>query len=163
MAKHGFVTADGTYYESEIKLHPSHTQVALRQDVAGQQTPLDLHQLPQPVVREIPQPMIPPPPSREEVIRVDEDTQFQFKLKDIIVVVSFIVTIAISWNNVDTKMTRQADQITQMKEDISSLRKENEEFIKKRDELWRRQEDTNRSIVSQINDVERTMLNNLKR
>ena len=164
MAMYGFITADGTYYEADRKILPTHTQVVLRSPEPSPQLPLDLppHQpMPMPVVREIPQ--TPPAGPREDpTYRMDENTQFKFKLKDIIVVVAFIVSIAISWNNSDTKMTRNADQISSLKTEIATLRGDYNESMKAREEQWRRQEDTNRGLVSQITDVERAMYSNMR-
>jgi hypothetical protein len=163
MSKQGFITEEGVYYESMTQINASDAPVPLRpseDDVftngtwisnrrASRQQQFDFQT--QPTVREIPQPASQDSSSRDiNTYRIGEDTQFKFKLKDIVIVVAFIVSIAISWNNSDTRMTRTEEKLSQLKSDLVQLKSDLSESMKKNDELWRRQEDMNRTLSQQI-------------
>jgi hypothetical protein len=163
MSKQGFITEEGVYYESMTQINASDAPVPLRPSEdsvytngtwisnrrTSRQQQFDFQT--QPTVREIPQPASQDSSSRDtNTYKISEDTQFKFKLKDIVIVVAFIVSIAISWNNSDTRMTRTEEKVTQLRTDLGQLKNDLSDSMKKNDDLWRRQEDTNRQISQQI-------------
>lgn len=166
MGKLGFLTETGLYYEAASKIGASDKQVALRQaehepSDPSEQASFDFqqstqHSTPRPSphrVRDIIQHVS----DRAEATsyKLDEDTQFKFKLKDVIVVVAFIVSIAISWNNADTRMTRHEEKITNLQGAFS-------EFSKRTDDELRRREERYSQVIDKINAVERSTYANTR-
>jgi len=160
MGKKGFTTVDGLYYEASERINPDDSAVALRTTADGakpnmgtpsvddRQQQLDFQPCTQ---AQLTAQSFEQKKFGENVLKLDENTQFKFKVKDIIIIVAFIVSIAISWNNSDTRATRTEEQVKQLRIDLDTQ-------TKKREDAAQRQEDLDRATTAQINDVMRSIL-----
>jgi hypothetical protein len=100
--------------------------------------------------------MPPPPPSAPGVnspYTINQDSQFSFKLKDVIIIAGAIASAAVSWNNADGRISRLEEKVSQ------EMVKKVESIERKQDELVKKQEDSIKTLTSQISDLERAILN----
>lgn len=176
-----YMTPDGRVYEAPYPLSPDHQLVELQQEFGQQPAPIRVPHQPEvqedeEVQRSMnvnPQagqrmhqqppyggyPPIPPmqPAPHQPVPGVDapytinQDSQFNFKLKDVLIIAGAIASAAVSWNNADGRISRLEEKVSQdMVERIKTVEK-------KQDDLVRKQEESMKALTSQISDLERAI------
>jgi hypothetical protein len=102
--------------------------------------------------------MAPPPPPQQipgvnAPYTINQDSQFQFKLKDVLIIAGAIASAAVSWNNADGRISRLEEKVSQ------EMVKKIESIERKQDEAIRRQEDSQKALQAQISDLERAITN----
>ena len=164
------MTQDGRYYEAPFPLQPSHTEVERRPtegehffhngrwhpDRRHERTPEEVyerfgnHQQPHQPHHHRPVPGVNAP------YTIDQDSQFSFKLKDVVIIAGAIASAAVSWNNADGRISRLEEKVSQeMVKNIESIER-------KQDELVKKHEDSIKALTSQISDLERAILNSAR-
>ena len=105
-------------------------------------------------------PPAPPPPAPPQQIpgvnapyAINQDSQFQFKLKDVLIIAGAIASAAVSWNNADGRISHLEEKVSQ------EMVKKVESIERKQDEAIRRQEDSQKALQAQISDLERAITN----
>ena len=161
----GFMTPDGKYYEALTPLHPDHVEIEVMPHngnfffVNGQWHPdRRQHRSPEEILERYglpPQPAQPNPsiPGVNAPYVVDQDSQFSFKLKDVIIIAGAIASAAVSWNNADGRISRLEEKVSQ------EMVKKIESIERKQDEIVKNQEDSIKILASQISDLERAIIN----
>jgi hypothetical protein len=172
----GFITPDGRYYEAPFPLSPDHREAVARNtpepscpphgDVAPSQhseqrtSRMDgNHQYPQPAPQQQPQPYTPPPqqiPGVNAPYTINQDSQFNFKLKDVLIIAGAIASAAVSWNNADGRLSRLEERVS------TDIVKKIESIERKQDENIKAQADSIKALSSQIADLERAIASGRK-
>ena len=98
-----------------------------------------------------------PPRRRRRHVEVDEDTKFSLKLKDIIVVCAFIVSVTISWTTTDARITRLEEKVAgELSGKIAEVAAEQKEVSKEiRDSVSQ--------IKERLNEMERALFASFRR
>ena len=98
-----------------------------------------------------------PPRRRRKHIEVDENTKFSLKLKDIIVVCAFIVSVTISWTTTDARITRLEEKVAgELSGKIAEVAAEQKEVSKEiRDSVSQ--------IKERLNEMERALFASFRR
>ena len=144
-ANRGFVTPDGRYYEAASPLASDHREVGPRQhaEPAPPQQPEVVHHLQEPRLQ------YQPPPNTPYVL--NQDSQFNFKLKDVIIIAGAIASAAVSWNSADGRLSRLEDRVS------TDIVKKIEAVERKQDEAVKYQADSIKALSAQIADLERAI------
>jgi hypothetical protein len=154
-----FFFHDGRWLpERRFQRTPEELVQIFNQNRLGSQMAPPIHQYDQQQMQpQQPHPQVQMPqqqiPGMNAPYQINQDSQFQFKLKDVIIIAGAIASAAVSWNNADGRISRLEEKVTQ------DMVKKIESIEKKQDEAIRRQEDSVRSLAAQITDLERVITN----
>ena len=139
--------------------HPHHHRPMENYDMRGQEQPMPHQQQYDPSMASPPHmpPHQPAPvPGVNAPYTINQDSQFSFKLKDVIIIAGAIASAAVSWNNADGRISRLEEKVSQ------EMVKKIESIERKQDELVKKQEDSIKVLTSQISDLERAILNSTR-
>ena len=117
------------------------------------------HQYPQPTPQQQPQRYTPPPqqiPGVNAPYTINQDSQFNFKLKDVLIIAGAIASAAVSWNNADGRLSRLEERVS------TDIVKKIESIERKQDENIKAQADSIKALSSQIADLERAIASGRK-
>ena len=94
----------------------------------------------------------PAQPHQQATIELNQETKFQFQLKDIIVVAGFIASLAVSWTNTDQRITRLEERVTQ------DIAKRIDGIESKQGEMDKSHDESIKNLTFQVNDLERMVI-----
>jgi hypothetical protein len=147
-------TLEEIYERYGIHHHqPHHHRPMEDYNMQGQEQPLSHQHQYDPSMPHSPHMPPPPVPGVNSPYTINQDSQFNFKLKDVVVIAGAIASAAVSWNNADGRISRLEEKVSQ------EMVKKIESIERKQDELVKKQEDSIKTLTSQISDLERAILN----
>jgi hypothetical protein len=165
----GFITSDGKYYEAPFPIDPSHREV-LPQPQKG--SPSNNPFINENTSSFNPRPSEMPaqanaipmqsynPKSNESPVSsspissytLNQDSQFNFKLKDVIIIAGAIASAAVSWSSADGRLSRLEEKVS------TDIVKKIESIERKQDESIKVQTESIRQLSIQITDLERAIV-----
>ncbi len=128
-----WITRDGMYYESEIRLHPTDMNVQRRPNkncslINGQWVSIaveDDYSYPEVQARRQPTPKE-EPSSKKDTVILSNDTRVMFGVKEIFMIATFIITATVTWQDTNAKIidnTKVSEQIdTRVKTNETEIR-----------------------------------------
>lgn len=167
----GFITTDGRYYEAPFPLAPNHRETAppypqgvgqAESDTGHSANHSTFNQRNQDMenaqgyqhyAHQMPAASPPPPiPGVNSPYTINQDSQFNFKLKDVIIIAGAIASAAVSWNNADGRLTRLEERVS------TDIVRKIESIERKQDETIKSQAESIKSISAQIAELERAIV-----
>lgn len=122
-----WITKDGIYYESEFKIHSDDTPISKRPHqgcsyingiwVCPPSNHVDVgdqYKNEPPIYQERKSNFVQPEKRDNNIVLSNEGTKLLFGVKDILIIVSFIVTATISWQDTDSRISKTEDKVSQL-------------------------------------------------
>lgn len=159
-----WITKDGIYYESEFKIHSDDTPISKRPHQGCSYIngiwvcpPNHIDAGEQPVYQERKSNFVQQETRENNIVLSNDNTKLLFGVKDILIIVSFIVAVTISWQDTDSRISKTEDKVYQLEVKQKSL----ENDIKN---LERQLKEEQQKIEQHIRELEQVifMKNSLK-